>query len=198
MQHYLLRWELRYKAMHLSNAIKSSQYYLYSHSPSTIHSWLLQPTNKLPIHCLTSLLTFGRILMHSLLMIILLSRYTNFLSFILSVITLQYCNFVEPFYYYLATTYLVSFLKDFDRTHGQQMDEFKEMVREWLVGDTNDIPWKVNLINLIERLGISYHFGNEIEEQLKQIFDSQIDGKNYDLYTTSLLSSVSNSETTRL
>lgn len=42
------------------------------------------------------------------------------------------------------------------------------------------------LIDKIERLGLTYHFDKEIEEKLKQVYDSAEEAKDDDLFTTAL------------
>ncbi|KAH7544502.1 hypothetical protein JRO89_XS15G0176500 [Xanthoceras sorbifolium] len=79
---------------------------------------------------------------------------------------------------------------EFDQTYGRQLEELKDKVKEMLLAVANDPIGKVNLINSLCRLGVSYHFQAEIEEQLLHTFESQLNfgGDNdYDLYTTSLL-----------
>ncbi|XP_028081193.1 germacrene A synthase-like [Camellia sinensis] len=45
---------------------------------------------------------------------------------------------------------------------------------------------QMNLINVLERLGVSYHFEKEIEEQLEQLFANFEDNEDYDLFTIAL------------
>ncbi|XP_031280828.1 probable terpene synthase 6 [Pistacia vera] len=69
-------------------------------------------------------------------------------------------------------------------------EELKQQVKEMLMASTSDPLEKVSLINSIRRLGVSYHFETEIEEQLTQIFEAQPnlgDDNDYDLYTIALL-----------
>lgn len=67
----------------------------------------------------------------------------------------------------------------------------KDHVKEMLVASRNDPVEEVVLINLLCRLGVSYHFENEIEERLNHIFEMQPDvlaaEKDCDLYTTAIL-----------
>lgn len=64
----------------------------------------------------------------------------------------------------------------------------KEVVRAMLLDATIDPAAKMNLINLLERLSLSYHFENEIEGQLEQLFDARpnLDVSDFDLYTIAL------------
>ena len=59
-----------------------------------------------------------------------------------------------------------------------------------LMASTKDAIETTKLVSLLCRLGVSYHFEREIEEQLNHIFDALpkiLDDKDYDLYTTSIL-----------
>ncbi|KAH7560333.1 hypothetical protein JRO89_XS10G0001600 [Xanthoceras sorbifolium] len=59
-----------------------------------------------------------------------------------------------------------------------------------LFAPTHDSAEKISLINSLFRLGVSYHFEAEIEEQLDHISESQpnfADNNDYDLYTIALL-----------
>lgn len=42
------------------------------------------------------------------------------------------------------------------------------------------------LIDKLERLGLAYHFEMEIEEKLKQVYDSAEEEEDYDLFNTAL------------
>lgn len=78
-------------------------------------------------------------------------------------------------------------LQIYDEYH-EQIDVIKEEVRGTLMDATINPNEKINLINLLDRLSLSYHFENEIEDQLKQIFNAHpnFDGCDYDLNTISL------------
>ncbi|KAJ0077249.1 hypothetical protein Patl1_36244 [Pistacia atlantica] len=59
-----------------------------------------------------------------------------------------------------------------------------------LIASTSDLAKKVCLIDSIYRLGVSYHFETETEEQLNQFFVAQpnlANDNDYDLYTIALL-----------
>ncbi|XP_043710536.1 (-)-germacrene D synthase-like [Telopea speciosissima] len=72
----------------------------------------------------------------------------------------------------------------------KQVDELKEEVRRMLVGDANnEFLKKLSLIDSLQRLGVAYHFEEEIEEILEQIHeapDHGFDDDNDDLYTIAL------------
>ncbi|KAL5834102.1 hypothetical protein ACOSQ3_017776 [Xanthoceras sorbifolium] len=81
-------------------------------------------------------------------------------------------------------------ISEFDQKYGRQVEELKDKVKEMLFAPTHDSAEKVSLINSLFRLGVSYHFEAEIEEQLDHIFESQpnfADNNDYDLYTVALL-----------
>ncbi|XP_038709908.1 probable terpene synthase 6 [Tripterygium wilfordii] len=86
-----------------------------------------------------------------------------------------------------------SFASDQDSVYGlytKRVEELKVQVKDVLLS-TNDIVEKVELIDLLGRLGISYHFESEIEDQLRQNFDviktKLVDDNDYGLYAISLL-----------
>ena len=65
----------------------------------------------------------------------------------------------------------------------------KKDVRSLLTAPQTKMIDTMNLINTLERLGISYHFENEIEEKLQQFFHLNTnyhDDEAYDLYTVAL------------
>lgn len=47
----------------------------------------------------------------------------------------------------------------------------KEMVGKLLAETSDDLPCKLELIDVIQRLGVDYHFEKEIKESLKYIHD---------------------------
>ncbi|KAH7557008.1 hypothetical protein JRO89_XS11G0027600 [Xanthoceras sorbifolium] len=80
--------------------------------------------------------------------------------------------------------------EEFDRIYGSQIKELEEKVTEMLIAPTNDVVDKVSFINSICRLGVSYLFEDEIDQQLNHILAAQpnlINEMDYDLHTVSLL-----------
>ncbi|WRX34299.1 Terpene synthase [Theobroma cacao] len=64
------------------------------------------------------------------------------------------------------------------------------MVKDMLMASTSEPIEKMFLINSLYRLGVSYHFENEIEEHLNLLFDSlpeHIEDNDYDLYTIAVI-----------
>lgn len=51
---------------------------------------------------------------------------------------------------------------------------------------SNDIEQKIHLIDTLERLGIYYHFEEEIEDQLSKMFDLNVIHGEDDLYNVAL------------
>ena len=65
------------------------------------------------------------------------------------------------------------------------MKLLKEEVSAMLVAATkSELGEKLKLINTIERLGLSYHFSDQIEQQLQIIFETE--EESYDLFTEAL------------
>jgi (-)-germacrene D synthase len=54
----------------------------------------------------------------------------------------------------------------------QQVQELKEKVRKMLIALIENPSQKLNFINAIQRLGVSYHFEIEIQEILQQFHKS--------------------------
>ncbi|XP_042478646.1 (-)-germacrene D synthase-like [Macadamia integrifolia] len=71
----------------------------------------------------------------------------------------------------------------------EQVEELKEEVRRMLMADANDPSKKLNLIDSLQRLGVAYHFEEEIEELLEKMQDTLpddgLDGYSH-LYTIAL------------
>ncbi|KAI7981018.1 (-)-germacrene D synthase [Camellia lanceoleosa] len=74
---------------------------------------------------------------------------------------------------------------------GQQHQQQKEEVRKMLVAANDHPSQKLNFINAIQRLGVSYHFESEIETALRHIYETDYDHHDDkakdDLYTITLL-----------
>ncbi|EEF42501.1 probable terpene synthase 8 [Ricinus communis] len=83
-------------------------------------------------------------------------------------------------------------LKDSEiESYTQQVEELKGKVKDMLMQSTKEITQNIEVINLLCRLGVSYHFESEIEQQLNLIFASLPsflnDNGHLDLYTVALL-----------
>ncbi|XP_022751622.1 probable terpene synthase 6 [Durio zibethinus] len=72
----------------------------------------------------------------------------------------------------------------------KEIDTLKEKVKDMLMASTADPIQNVKLVDTLLRLGVSYHFENDIENQLERIFDSQrnlVAGNDHDLNSTSIV-----------
>ncbi|KAF5956664.1 hypothetical protein HYC85_003889 [Camellia sinensis] len=73
---------------------------------------------------------------------------------------------------------------------GQQLQQQKEEVRKMLVAANDQPSQKLNFIDAIQHLGVSYHFESEIEAALQHIYETDYDHHddkaNDDLYTVAL------------
>ncbi|KAI7988995.1 Viridiflorene synthase [Camellia lanceoleosa] len=70
--------------------------------------------------------------------------------------------------------------------YGNEIEVLKELVRSMVVAGGRKAAEQMNLINVLKRLGVSYHFEKEIEEQLEQLFANFEDNEDYDLFTIAL------------
>ncbi|XP_062079258.1 germacrene-A synthase-like [Humulus lupulus] len=61
----------------------------------------------------------------------------------------------------------------------QEVEELKAVVKKEIFGESAyDVSHQLKLINVVERLGLSYHFESEIENELERIYNKSID-QNY-------------------
>lgn len=61
-----------------------------------------------------------------------------------------------------------------------ELEELKEKVRQMLVETSDKSTQKLVLIDTIQRLGVAYHFDNEIKISIQNIFDEFEQNKNED------------------
>ncbi|XVF77892.1 hypothetical protein PTKIN_Ptkin14bG0084100 [Pterospermum kingtungense] len=73
--------------------------------------------------------------------------------------------------------------------YSKQVEALKETVKDMLMVSESDPLEKIYLINSLYRLGVSYHFENEIENQLSQLFITVpplLDDKECDLHIVAI------------
>ncbi|XP_070023530.1 viridiflorene synthase-like [Nicotiana sylvestris] len=69
----------------------------------------------------------------------------------------------------------------------KEIETLKEEVKHMIISTTdNDTTEKICLIDTLERLGISYHFEEEIEDQISKLFNLNVIQEEDDLYSVSL------------
>ncbi|KAL3838505.1 hypothetical protein ACJIZ3_023096 [Penstemon smallii] len=71
----------------------------------------------------------------------------------------------------------------------KEIEVFKDEVKGMLTSCGSNMVEAMNFIDTLERLGVSYHFENEIEEKLEQFFNLNTDyddDESFDLYTVAL------------
>ncbi|XP_065858473.1 probable terpene synthase 8 [Euphorbia lathyris] len=75
-------------------------------------------------------------------------------------------------------------------SYNKEVEQLKLKVKEMLMMSTQEITKNIEFINLLCRLGVSYHFETEIKHQLSHIFTNLPDflqKNDYDLHTAALL-----------
>lgn len=81
-------------------------------------------------------------------------------------------------------------MQETDEKIKQQVEELKEKVRKMLMAPGEKSSQKLNFIDAIQRLGVSYHFENEIQEILQQLHETLHDCDDHeyddDLHTVAL------------
>ncbi|KAG8386206.1 hypothetical protein BUALT_Bualt03G0124900 [Buddleja alternifolia] len=71
----------------------------------------------------------------------------------------------------------------------KELQKLREEVRKLLITTPNNSLHKIELIDAVQRLGVAYHFEDEIEISLKSIYDtnySECNNKDYDLHMVAL------------
>ncbi|KAL0435395.1 UNVERIFIED_CONTAM: Gamma-curcumene synthase [Sesamum radiatum] len=77
--------------------------------------------------------------------------------------------------------------KEVQEKYAEAIKALKEEARMMLTAKGNTIVDRLILIDTLERLGVAYHFEQEIEDQLQEIFRFHSKDENdYDLFTTTL------------
>nr|XP_034909751.1 probable terpene synthase 6 [Populus alba]TKR66322.1 terpene synthase/cyclase family protein [Populus alba] len=75
-------------------------------------------------------------------------------------------------------------------SYSRKVEVLKENVKDMLMASKKDTVEHIEFINQLCRLGVSYHFDDEIENSLKEIFydlPNLLEKHDFDLYTVSLL-----------
>ncbi|OIT36063.1 PREDICTED: germacrene C synthase-like [Nicotiana attenuata] len=78
-------------------------------------------------------------------------------------------------YHFLSYT---SELTEITTQEKLELEELKEKVRKMLVDTPDNSTQKLVLIDTIQRLGVAYHFSNEIETSIQNIFDASQQSEN--------------------
>ncbi|KAG8370960.1 hypothetical protein BUALT_Bualt13G0037500 [Buddleja alternifolia] len=92
---------------------------------------------------------------------------------------------VKPYRPSLWADMSFSFDKQLHESYAEAIEGLKEEVRSMVMGKDSKPKDKMMLIDTLERLGVAYHFEQEIEDQIQLIFKSHAED-NDDLFTTAL------------
>ena len=69
----------------------------------------------------------------------------------------------------------------------EEVEKLKEEMRKELLASADDTMQQLNLIDEIQRLGIAYHFEDEIKEALQRLYATyHSDHDDHDLYSVAL------------
>ena len=74
-----------------------------------------------------------------------------------------------------------------DTTHQEEYEALKQEVRSMITATADTPAQKLQLVDAVQRLGVAYHFEQEIEDALEKIYHDDFDNNDdVDLYSVSL------------
>ncbi|XP_077223186.1 putative terpene synthase 2 isoform X2 [Tasmannia lanceolata] len=94
---------------------------------------------------------------------------------------------LEPFHRSVWGDHFLAYSRDQNKLDAwtQRVEELKEEVKRMLSGAKGS-QQEIELIDVLQRLGVAYHFEKEIYEALHQIFESHTDAVDDDLFVVAL------------